>query len=339
MKPLFSIIIPTFNRKNEISRCLESVKRGTFKSYEIIVVDDGSTDGTRDYIVNHHPDVRYFYQDNEGVAKARNIGMEQACGKNYAFLDSDDVWYSERLHFLASIITLLPPEVGLIFNDMDKLIKGEGEGRSFSDTYFGVKRENVTNIMTNKVMCHFDKNELTVPHGDIFPELLKGNVIQPSCAIMKQEVYDKIGGFREDFRVANDSEYFLRVSKSYQIAYVPLILTSLEPPRSSISLSLPKNSIEKIENTIKVIKGYWDTESCENIRQRLQERLAGLHARLAYHYLSIYNLDKARFHYRHTLCINSKQIKSYLMYFFSFAPLPLLRFMAEIKRKIQRFKG
>ena len=85
-----SVIIPTYNRKNLLKRALHSVSNQTFIPREIIVVDDGSSDGTKDWVLARFPDVRYIYQDNSGVSSARNSGIKEAIGSWIAFLDSDE---------------------------------------------------------------------------------------------------------------------------------------------------------------------------------------------------------------------------------------------------------
>jgi glycosyltransferase involved in cell wall biosynthesis len=336
MKKLFSVILPTYNRRRELERCLKSIKSQTFQDFEIIVVDDGSSDDTDEFIDAYHPDVRYFHQQNRGVARARNLGMEKAEGNYFAFIDSDDIWYPKRLDHLRTVIAQLPTNVGLIFNDMDRLIGGKGDGRSYSDEYFGVKRMAVIRSMNNFQNVTFGSAPVRAVYGNVFAELLNGNVIQPSCAVLKKEVYSEIGGFREDFRVANDSEYFLRASKYWHIGYVPLILTSLEPPKSSISLSLPVNSIEKIENTIKVIEGYRQAERDSDLKKRLIKRLARLHALLGYHYLSDYRRAEARIHYLNAIKLNTGEIKSFLMLWLSMLPVGPLKLLAGSKRLFKK---
>ena len=87
---MISVIIPTHNYKKYISEAISSVLRQTYADYEIIVVDDGSTDGTGEIIEKNFPDVRYFYIPNQGVSKARNYGIRRARGEFIAFLDADD---------------------------------------------------------------------------------------------------------------------------------------------------------------------------------------------------------------------------------------------------------
>ena len=96
MNPLISIIMPTYNRAGYIEEALDSIKKQTFTDYEIIVVDDGSTDNTR-VILEKHEEIRCFYVDHMGIAGARNTAVKAAKGKWIAFCDSDDYWAEDKL--------------------------------------------------------------------------------------------------------------------------------------------------------------------------------------------------------------------------------------------------
>lgn len=92
-----SVIIPTYNRANEVTRAINSVLEQTYKYFELIVVDDGSTDNTRDVLATYINRFQYIYQENQGVSSARNTGIKAAKGEWVAFLDSDDEWLPEKL--------------------------------------------------------------------------------------------------------------------------------------------------------------------------------------------------------------------------------------------------
>ena len=96
MNPLISIIVPTYNRAGYIEEALDSVKKQTFTDYEIIVVDDGSTDNTKE-ILENYSGIRYLLLEHGGIAAARNAAVKAAGGKWIAFLDSDDLWKEDKL--------------------------------------------------------------------------------------------------------------------------------------------------------------------------------------------------------------------------------------------------
>ena len=336
MKPFFSIVLPTYNRRHQLERCIDSIKAQDYLSFEIIVVDDGSTDETRKFIQDNHPDVRYYHQTNQGVSKARNTGIEKAQGPYIAFIDSDDMWYPSRLSILYAAAVKMPPDVGLIFNDMDRIINGRGDGTSYADRYFEVKGRRVLDSMHQAVGIDLPQRNLNASYGHVFPQLLHGNIISPPCTVMKKEVLNTLGNFREDFRVANDSELFLRASKAYKVGYVPMILTSIAPPREKTSLSTSANSIEKIKNMIMVIESYYHMEEKEILKQQLKLRLATLHGRLGYHYLIDYRVKKSRNQYKRALQLDPLNLKSFLILYLTWLPVGLLRFAARAKRELRK---
>jgi glycosyltransferase involved in cell wall biosynthesis len=95
--PLVSEIIPTLNRAQFISSAIDSVWAQTFHDFELIVMDDGSTEGTEAILARSYPNIRVFSQTNRGVASARNLGIRNPSGEFIAFLDSDDAWLPRKL--------------------------------------------------------------------------------------------------------------------------------------------------------------------------------------------------------------------------------------------------
>src|SRR5215470_5462303 len=111
--PLVSVVMPTYNRADTIERAIDSVINQTLSDWELIVVDDGSTDDTPELILQryaHEPRVKLIRQENQGFAGARNTGLLRGCGKYIAFLDSDDEFLSHHLELLSSFLEAHPDE-------------------------------------------------------------------------------------------------------------------------------------------------------------------------------------------------------------------------------------
>ena len=108
MKYSVAVIIPTYNRRNLIGRAIESVLRQSCSADEICVVDDGSGDGTQDFIRSNFPQVKYVYQENAGVSSARNRGLIETSAEWVAFLDSDDVWSNDKLELQRAALEAAP---------------------------------------------------------------------------------------------------------------------------------------------------------------------------------------------------------------------------------------
>jgi len=189
--PKFSVIIPVFNREKFISRAIESVLNQSFRNFEIIVVDDGSTDNTP-YIIKQYP-IKIITQKNKGVSAARNTGIKASSGNIIAFLDSDDEWKKDKLKIQAKFFENNP---SYKIHQTDEIWIRDGK-------------------FLNKKRIHQKKE------GFIFYESLHLCLISPSAVAIKKELFEEIGLFREDFEVCEDYELWLRITKKYPVGYSP----------------------------------------------------------------------------------------------------------------------
>lgn len=130
-----SVIIPTYNREKFIGKAIDSVLNQSFTDYEIIVIDDGSTDNTNDVLKGYGDKIKYCYQENSGVSAARNLGIKAAKGEWVAFLDSDDEWKKDYLTNQMEQVKKYPEAVGHITNAETVLNNGERRVQ-FEDTRF-----------------------------------------------------------------------------------------------------------------------------------------------------------------------------------------------------------
>lgn len=188
--PLVSVVIPTYNRAHLIREALESVFSQTFKDYEVILIDDGSTDGTEALIQEHYAGrLRYVKQKNAGISGARNRGIALAKGKYVAFLDSDDRWLAEKLQKQFNYMET-HPKTGLLCT---KLIRYEigGSGK------------------TEICPAGFPKH---------FSELLEGpNFIPTTTTMVRRECFEKTGVFDPALQVAEDWDLWIRIGKVYEM--------------------------------------------------------------------------------------------------------------------------
>lgn len=193
-----SIIIPTFNRANTLRRALASVYQQSSPAYQVIVVDDGSIDGTAELIRNEFPEAVYHYQTNSGVSAARNCGMQLASGQWYAFLDSDDEWLPEKLARQNAFI-VAKPQTKLVHSNEIWIRNG--------------KRVNEKTIHKKQ-------------GGDIFDNCLKRCVISPSSVLIHKSVITEIGPFDEALPACEDYDMWLRYCARYPVGFVeqPLII-------------------------------------------------------------------------------------------------------------------
>ncbi len=188
-----SIIIPTFNRKNELRNCLESVYRQGYRNFEILIIDNGSTDGTREMILGEYPEVRLFYYGkNLYACRARNLGIAKCVGSYVWFLDSDVVIANEKC--LSSMINLIKS---------DETIGGiGGTVYVFDDkpSRIGLPRDNRFTLMDD-----WDQESF---------ELIECDFLPSSNLLMKRDVLLKIGGFTEIYGyLLEDNDLGLKIAK------------------------------------------------------------------------------------------------------------------------------
>lgn len=190
-------IIPTYNRATTILRALDSVFAQTYQPDEVIVIDDGSTDNTRNLIKINYPTVKYIYQPNKGVSSARNHAIKKSKNNWIAFLDSDDQWLPEKLeHQIAAI-------------KQDPAIK--------------FTHSNEIWIRNGKRVNQMDKHQKQ--GGWIFEYCLPLCVISPSSVMMHRSVINEVGLFDESLPACEDYDMWLRVCARYPVHYLeqPLI--------------------------------------------------------------------------------------------------------------------
>ena len=192
-----SVIIPTYNRKHTLKRAIQSVYIQSLPPFEIIVVDDGSNDGTKEWVKQKYPNVKYIYQKNSGVSSARNKGIKIARGDWIALLDSDDEWLPNKLN----------EQINKIKLNLDVKILHSNE----------IWIRNGVRINQMKKHKKFG--------GYIFEKCLDMCRISPSSVMLKKAIFDDIGTFDESLKVCEDYDLWLRITSKYPVCFldIPLI--------------------------------------------------------------------------------------------------------------------
>jgi glycosyltransferase involved in cell wall biosynthesis len=188
----FSVIIPTYNRKEVLKRAIDSVLAQTFSGFEVIVVDDGSQDDTGDLLKESYPNVQYFKIENQGVSAARNFGVSKARGKFLAFLDSDDEWLPKKLEKQFEYISE-KPETKLIHSNEIWIRNGK---------------------RVNQMKKHVKQG------GDFFHRALELCLISPSAVVIEKQFFEKHEGFDVSFEVCEDYDLWLRMKSDPAIGEI-----------------------------------------------------------------------------------------------------------------------
>lgn len=233
--PKISIVIPTYNSARFIGDALNSVIAQKIDNLETIVVDDGSSDNTREVVKSFGKEIKYLWQENRGAAAARNVGIKAAGGEWIAFLDSDDCWDPNYLNNFSSIVKN-SVDIGLFYC-----------GKRWVD----IIGNDLPGIAIQK----------TYPKGWIFGLLFEDNYISSSsCAIVKAEVLNSTGGFNEAavFRNGEDYDLWLRIAANFEVSALPFPYVHYRRHSDSLTrnkaayeighLAALKNAADLIEN-------------------------------------------------------------------------------------------
>lgn len=199
--PKVSVIIPSFNCELYIAETISSVLNQTHKDIEVIVVDDGSTDRTREIVASFGAPVRLIAQENSGRCAARNRGIREASGEFICLLDHDDYWYPEKLSAQLAAFEKYP-EAGGVYSDYIVWNAEAQGGYPAPDSFVRTEPGDAVD------------QELS---GWIYHHFLIDIYMLTSAAMFRAEVFDKCGAFIEDLSYSEDWELWFRISREYQL--------------------------------------------------------------------------------------------------------------------------
>lgn len=241
--PFFSVIIPLYNKEKFIKNTLESVLNQTFEDFELLIVNDGSTDRS-EAVVQTFSDKRihYFHKTNEGVSAARNFGIARANSQYIAFIDADDRWQSDFLEKMKRLIQSFPN-----YKVFACALKIETPNRTFSAQYSFEHRGE------SQVVTYFEAS-------------MKQTVLCGSSVVFHREVFQNVGLFDEKIKCAEDTDMWIRIGLKYEVVFLNLPLSTYIFDRQSLSRK-PENyglltdfkkfeEEEKSNNALKIFLNY-----------------------------------------------------------------------------------
>jgi glycosyltransferase involved in cell wall biosynthesis len=218
---LVSVVIPTYNSGRFIREAVLSAIHQTYSNTEIVVVDDGSADDTREVLLPllHEEAIQYIYQANKGPAAARNRAISIATGEFVAFLDADDTWLPRKLE--KQLALFANPHVGLVYSDGATFIE---EGDTVEDLGF----------------VHKVEPRLHYRRGRVYSDLLRSNFVSTSSVVLRREVLDRAGPFLESmgagrFSYGEDYELWLRVARICELDFIDEKLVASRLHRDQLS--------------------------------------------------------------------------------------------------------
>jgi len=218
--PKVSILIPSYNAAHFLPMALESVLSQTYPDFEAIVIDDGSTDNTREVVkgfMAKSPKIKYFFQENQGLPSARNRGIKESTGEYLALLDADDQWLPNRL------------QEGVKVLDADKTV--------------GLVHANITFMDADNHVISIPQRKVEFLNGNVFDHIFLRNAdISCPTVIFRKDCCDAVGLF--DTKLTGlgceDRDLWLRIAQKYPFAYIDRVLANYRVTANSMSRNIQK---------------------------------------------------------------------------------------------------
>lgn len=239
-KPLFSIIMPTYNRENLIMNAIKSVLNQTYTNFELIIIDDGSIDNTLNLLNNIEDDrIKIISSSsNNGVSHARNLALKESKGDYIAYLDSDNDWHPNYLKAMLGAF--------LELEDADAIYCGQF-----------LFKDNLEQHPNSMRFASFNKSLLR-----------NRNFIDLNCFCHKKEIYNQIGGFDENLKRLVDWDYIVRIDEIFNIYSIPVILSNYYYANADNRIS---NTVDLIESFNKLDCNFKDLDDIYEINQEFNE--------------------------------------------------------------------
>ncbi len=226
-RPLVSVILPTYNRGWILKEAIDSVLKQRFADFELIVIDDGSTDATGRILEGYGTRIKACFQPHRGVSAARNTGIRKASGRYLAFLDSDDLWLPEKLTAQVDYFSS-NPTVPACQTDEIWIRKG---------------------VRVNPKKIHLKSPE------KLFERSLERCLVSPSAVMLRRWLLDAVGLFDESLPACEDYDLWLRVSCRFPVALIPKALVVKRGGHADQISRVPGLDRFRIQALVKLIEG------------------------------------------------------------------------------------
>lgn len=210
--PFFSVIIPLYNKENFIKNTLNSVFNQSFTDFEVIIVNDGSTDTSEKKVLEFKDDrIRYFSKENEGVSTARNYGIKEAKSEYITFIDADDYWYPDFLKEMHQTISLFPNQK--VFSAATEI----ETSRNLIKAQYSIKKTG-----DHQIVNFFEASQ-------------REPILWTSSIVINLTVFEDVGYFDDELKIAEDTDLWIRIGLKYSIVFIWKILTIYRYDKNSIS--------------------------------------------------------------------------------------------------------
>jgi GT2 family glycosyltransferase len=320
-EPLVSVIIPTFNRAYCVGQAIESVRAQTYRNTEILVLDDGSSDGTRDLIEQTFagdPRVRYFFHENRGVTATRNRGIALCRGAFVALLDSDDIWSPWKIELQLACLQQ-HPEIGMVWTDMEAVgPDGEVISQSYLRTMYSAYQwfprkdqlfsQSFSLAEIAPALAPVVERQRFYT-GEIFSQMIMGNLVHTSTVLIRRERLEKVRGFNEELRVSGeDYDFHLRTCREGPVGFIDLATIRYQTGMPD-QLSRAEYMVHVAMNCIKTVVPLIELERSQiDLSDRMiRLRLAEMYSWIGDALLDTGEARQARTHLRKSLTLQPWQ--------------------------------
>ncbi|MEI6067645.1 MAG: glycosyltransferase [Methylococcaceae bacterium] len=310
--PLVSVVIPTYNRSAFVSEAIDSVLSQTFTDYELIVVDDGSTDNTKETLKQYGDKINYIFQENSGVSAARNTGIKNSTGQWLAFLDSDDEWMPE---YLATQMEAIRRSTEICMQTTD---------------CFTIRRER-TYFEMNQVIVEFKEQDYLLL-TDPFRFIVTHGPWQVGSTIFRRDAITKAGLFDTGLNLNEDFDLMARVALQGCFGLIRDVLVVMYRRNETIACLTSQvrvNPIQARESDEKIYKKLRSIKTLKGLERKALSRLMSMNRRAIGNLLLMNgNIAKARGSYRQAFFID-RSLRSFGKYFLSFFPANINQWIIE----------
>lgn len=227
--PKVSVVIPTYNHAQYIGDAIQSVLNQDYNSFEIIMINDGSTDNTREVVAQFGDQVRCIWQENQGLSAARNTGIRVASGDLIGLLDADDIY---EPYFLSTLVTMLQANP-----DADGI-------------YCGYRFVDDQNTPLAQVEAR------SIPPDQLYQALISGNFLVPESMLARRHCYEAVGPFDESLRACEDWDIWLKMARQFKIIGTNKVLTR----HRVLSGSMSSDPARMLSNRLAVIQKHFGQE-------------------------------------------------------------------------------
>ena len=329
---LVSVIIPTYNRAHLVCEAISSVLHQTYQNFEIIVVDDGSTDNTREKLEPYQDRIKYVYIENGGPAHARNVGMKMAMGKYISFLDSDDLYYPYKTEIQANFldrnhdISLVCTEFSA-FNNYE--FKEEFHLKKFHKSTYKNKEmvyEKIFSESTSLSEAGFSFTKWPnrkIYIGNIFDKYLQNLIVCATSIMFRNNILKHVGLQEKQYGLFHDYEFILRICKLSKVAFIDVPtyqyryhegqISTTKKDKTNLAIRIQRDLLKVTEK-----HGLNDKDYYYKNKEMVDRQLAKLNRALVIPLMAVCGNDKiAREHLKNCAKYGKHE---YLLWFLTFTP-------------------